>query len=534
MKSMKLAAVVALLVGGTALGQTDTISFELELGGYNEVDSWELWPSVVLPFLPGTPANDQAFDQGDIVTWDVVVYVSGQWLEPGDPPQLRDTNGAANLVFNLELRTWDGAPGDLVPNSVGPVTTRFLSTMNDGDRGNWPGGVPPDPDERAAFCHIYDVDNDATNPPYDQVDAYLPEFNKYGAEIYGSPHNEPPVDLGLLGTGRLWDPAASGGPYLDRAQYPSTKSHGGGRDTQADPPGYKAVGGATSASEGQLVGMGAGYSQFTYGTNTAGVGLEFSFLSCTPDFERGLGFLPVFEGQIDTAGLDGQYCLVLVPGTGNNILRSFCPEPANPGQFAAAATNVAVVNANNCIVFEVVPPAVATYYSVRDHGAKGELYVELDAAATGDASTCEPRQGGVQKIRIEFSGDVSAYYVADQISLTGGISVAGGTEVLIGGTVLEFGVTGTVDASCYGIDITNSIPGADPDYDRTCELRVLAGNTNDGTTTDLVDMADVKSRNGDDPTLPGNARYDVNVGGSIDLVDAALVKSLNGGSLSCP
>jgi hypothetical protein len=40
--------------------------------------------------------------------------------------------------------------------------------------------------------------------------------------------------------------------------------------------------------------------------------------------------------------------------------------------------------------------------------------------------------------------------------------------------------------------------------------------------------------NGADPTLPGNARFDVNVSGTINLIDMALVKSLNGHSASCP
>jgi len=47
-------------------------------------------------------------------------------------------------------------------------------------------------------------------------------------------------------------------------------------------------------------------------------------------------------------------------------------------------------------------------------------------------------------------------------------------------------------------------------------------------------MAQVKSKDGQDPRPDGRARFDVNVDGFVNLTDMSLVKSLDGNGASCP
>ena len=91
---------------------------------------------------------------------------------------------------------------------------------------------------------------------------------------------------------------------------------------------------------------------------------------------------------------------------------------------------------------------------------------------------------------------------------------------------------GLADMSCWKIDLAGNV--ADLTGDTDCMVRGLAGDTNGDQNTNLIDMAQTKSKNGSDPTVPGNAKFDVNVDGNINLIDMALVKSLNGHSASCP
>ena len=70
--------------------------------------------------------------------------------------------------------------------------------------------------------------------------------------------------------------------------------------------------------------------------------------------------------------------------------------------------------------------------------------------------------------------------------------------------------------------------------DNDVHVRVLCGDTNADGDANLTDMAQVKSKNGADPSLAGNARFDVNLDAAINLTDMALLKSLNGGSANCP
>ena len=87
------------------------------------------------------------------------------------------------------------------------------------------------------------------------------------------------------------------------------------------------------------------------------------------------------------------------------------------------------------------------------------------------------------------------------------------------------------DEACYRIDLAGGVVDLAGDTD--CLVRGLVGDTNGDAYTNLTDMSQVKSKDGQ-PAFPDNIRLDVNLDGSVNLTDMSLVKSLDGGSASCP
>lgn len=492
MKRISLAAVVACVIAGTALG-VPQIQYTLELGGDNQVLRWEDgWNP---PFIPGSPADGRtiAYDAGPL-TWDAVVAL----LDPGT------TNGVANLVFSLKLYK-DSTSGDPIAEDV------FYSTMNDGDEG----GLPmDDPLEMADFCHIYDVPCVAN-----------------GQSCTGNgPHDD-----GQGGPGRLFDSANSGGPCLDRAQYPSTISHGGGRNVGGT---YTAVGGATSVPfGGMLVGMGAGYSQFNPvlngGCATAGVGI--SPYATGPQCDRGLGHLPNFEGQIDVSNLNGTYILKLVPGAGNNILRGdfncmYDPAPS----FAVAVAPENVLGDEITFVVEGSVPgpcnaSVTQWASVRNHG--GPSY-GITAAGGPSAQIVETRNGGVQSIVVDFSaamqsnfktiGDIVVTKVWDFYGTGSCFSITGVSWPTASQMVLT--VTGGTHSVACQVDLSNAF-NCTGLVNPTCTFRNCEGNINGDVKTDLTDVSLSKSLAQQGLPASTYPNYDANLDGNINLTDMALIKS---------
>ncbi len=187
--------------------------------------------------------------------------------------------------------------------------------------------------------------------------------------------------------------------------------------------------------------------------------------------------------------------------------------------------------------FWVTPARVTTAWrSVRTHGAGlGELAIELDPSATGISVVSETRRDGVQKIEVDFDEDLTTLVTGTVHAedLTNGGTIAATSQTLINGGLtlaIEFD-PGLPDQACYRIDLGANIPGLIGDT--VCMVKALAGNTNGDNSTDLIDMAQVKSKNGS-PVVGADVKFDVNLDGNIDLIDMALVKSLNGGSVACP
>jgi len=520
----------------TALGQA-TISYELELGGDNSVADWE-WPDEWpihsyknTAFTAGDPADhddpgglvldyDALPATGTVITWDAVVRVTGLQSGSADPPTFPadiESNGATNLVFTIELRSGDDfeQPGSLP--DAGDVV--FHSTINDGDADGFRGSDQgTDPLEMAALCNVFDVGGNGPHP---------------------APHVAPNPTLGK-GPGRASDESTSGGPEMNRVQFPTIGTHGGGRlasgsYTAGDAP----VGGLSDA---QLLGMGCGYPQFNPlmngGAHTAGIGIDPAAYGAV--CYRGLGHLPIFEGQIDVASLgNGVYTLTLsaapddpIPVVGNNIM---------PGSYdcwyggATAFSDPADVVEGDTITFEIRNKVegvnTVAWRSMATHlNSVGELGVPLDA--TDGVATTEPRKDGVTVIEVDFSDPVTDF-TAGQVVITGdpGLSVV--TDSMLDADTMRIELTGTTDMSCYLIDISGSLTVLN---DATCHVATLNGDSFDSKIVDVLDRADVKVSELVADPASAFPRRDPDLSGIIDVLDRAHIKPLEnaGNSVTCP
>ncbi|NLE58373.1 MAG: hypothetical protein GX616_08435, partial [Planctomycetes bacterium] len=165
------------------------------------------------------------------------------------------------------------------------------------------------------------------------------------------------------------------------------------------------------------------------------------------------------------------------------------------------------------------PPAITGWSSIRTHGSAGTLEIPLDP--TDGQVTTECRNEGIKLVAVDFSRDVTAFYAAGQIVVTGGLMVTG--EALTnGGTRLEIRLGGSTDKTCYSINVFNSVAGLSGDAD--CMVGVLIGDANNSRTVNTIDMAMIKSRISQ-PVTAANCRQDVNLSGTINTIDMALTKS---------
>jgi hypothetical protein len=160
------------------------------------------------------------------------------------------------------------------------------------------------------------------------------------------------------------------------------------------------------------------------------------------------------------------------------------------------------------------------------------LPIPLDPAASGDTVRTEPRRDGVRMIEVDFDVDVTPCYTPGQVIVVNGAGLTVASDALVNaGQTLRITFVGSTDETCPTIDISASVNCLTGDAD--CAVKILAGNTNGDDQTNLIDMSQVKSKNGT-PVAGADVRFDVNTDGSIDLIDMSLVKSLGGASASCP
>jgi hypothetical protein len=496
-KQLLVAGIVACLICAPLMAQS-VISYEIHLGGDNHYLAWENFENPA--FTPGTLTDGAVFDCDVIdcttLTWDVTVMVAGLHSTDGF-----DTHGAANLVFDLELQD---NQGQLVEGVI------FHSTINDGELDGLRGSIMDDPLEMAAFCLVFGQDANSA--------------------IAGAGPPDAP--------GRAFDDEASGGPYMRRAQFPTVGTHGGGRIDQA---GNWIHGGTPAAglSNGKLIGMGCGYPQFNAvengGPATAGVGIDpWEFNPSSFSCERGLGYLTIFEGQMDITQLcGGDYTLVLTASAGNNIMPgSYDCQFGTATAFAQPADQVV----GDLLTFTKLgicdpPPQIVAWRSVRDHGPEcGELAIELDPSIESGCPVTEPRQGGIQRIEIDFESDATSFYMPNQAILSGGTASIANEALVNGGTRLVLDIDGSTDQTCYHIDLSPSFYAWEGDMD--CLVATLAGDTNNDCIVSSLDRAQGKAGSG--PYVPDNPRLDVNTDCIVSALDRAFLKAMSGHSVNCP
>jgi hypothetical protein len=533
--AMAVSLTMAIAVQGQPI-----IQYTLELGGDNQAELWksgEFPPPPVPPFLQGRDADGQIFDPSMVstITWDVVVEVLDD-----------DSNGLAALSFSLELYEEDG----MTPVSV----MTYTSTINDGR----PGMLPqPDPLERAAFCHIYDVNGDGLNPPY--VPSPIP----------GGTYNRWPDHLGS-GPGRLFDTIANGGPDLGHAWFPDTADHVGGEWTDGV---YTAGSGSSGVPPHVLAGMGCSYTQFVPGSQVAGVGMNVDYGPPPYSCVRGLGVLPLFEGQIDISMLRCIHILRLVPGEHHAVLRGDfdCTDGAYPIEdFAVPVSPEQVIGDEIRFVVVGCPdPEARKWASLRDHDPRPGVVdlreIVLDPDASGSAVVSETRRNGpaspgdglsgIKMIRVDFRHDVSSRYtpgvVAEDLTRPGQYYAATNEYLVDGGTalIIEFMDSPDIETAnstlprdgCYRIDLNENFWFV---WNGVCMVRSLTGDVAGNAsgfgngTTNTTDAVAIRNAflNGVVPTGE-NVRFDINANGQINQTDASFVRDIafNGGlGASCP
>jgi hypothetical protein len=243
------------------------------------------------------------------------------------------------------------------------------------------------------------------------------------------------------------------------------------------------------------------------------------------------------------------------------------PALAGPG-FYPATLGTKVVSVNppgpsvHTLVQPVSPPRITGWYSVRDHGALGNLAIRLDESATGANVISEPRRNGpsspgdglagIKRIEIDFDRDVSSCYVPGVTIMDAnppGTVYSATSEFLTNGgqtLVAEFvdglGNSTLPDETCYVMDLSTVVTclSGDPD----CGVRALTGDVAGAVsglgngTTNTTDAAATRNAflNGAVP-VGMNTRFDVVPNSQINATDAAFIRdiSFNGGlGVVCP
>jgi hypothetical protein len=176
---------------------------------------------------------------------------------------------------------------------------------------------------------------------------------------------------------------------------------------------------------------------------------------------------------------------------------------------------------------------IVGWRSVRMHdpGAPGDdLSIVLNSDAdggTGNAPTVETREGGIQKIELDFDSAVTLTTTPEV-----GITISAGTDTYAptsvtpvdGDTIaIHFDPGVLLDQKCYTITIgpgtvTQTIAG-----DNDCMIRSLMGDTTGNGAVNLGDVLLTRTK----LTQPAtdNPQHDIDLSGAIDSSDMQQIKS---------
>jgi len=490
-KTLGVVALAVIVAASSAFGEPSKVKYIIQLSGDNHVGN-NGGGLVPMAYTDGTESHVDFPEGTAVINWAVRVEASGDYPADPDPvtQELFPVFGVANAVFDVQLLK-DGVPVAIGAGSSS--TPGFFSSISEaGELNDTPyPGLGPWP-TLAAFTWTYSVSGGGTSAP-----------------------------------GRIFDLPAANGPHLAQRTYPTAAGY-------CLPP--VDTGPCSTADMSLLVGMGAGYTQFSpeadalgLGTFTErpGVGLTgaVGVGGCT-----GLGTAPIAEGQINVTGLGGTYELRVIAGEGNNILRgdrlfgSACATGWGDENFAVKADSVE----NGSITFSLVGPQGCTEAPVmmsavsrRTHGPAGDFDIPL--SLSGSASV-EGRQNGPQMVVVSYDMPIAG---------TPAVTLSAGAlgDVTMDGNELTINMSGVPDMSCLDIAI-NGIACGDGENDAVApEHHVLVtarfADTNNSGTVNSTDVALIRAKSSPDQVDASTFLYDLNANGFVNSTDVALVRSLS-------
>jgi hypothetical protein len=479
-KTLGVVALAVIVAASSAFGEPSKVKYIVQLSGDNHVgnNGGGLTP---MAYTDGTESPVDFPEGTQVINWAVRVEASGDYNE-------YPVIGVANAVFDVQLMK-DGAPVAIGAGSSS-VPGFFSSISEAGELNDTPyPGLGPWP-TLAAFTWTYT-----------------------GV-----------VNAGTTDPGRIFDLPDAGGPHLAQRTYPTAAGY-------CLPP--SGTGPCSTADMSLLVGMGAGYTQFSpefdFGvglstqTERAGVGVSGALNSggCT-----GLGTGPIAEGQINVTGLPGgEYTLMVIAGEGNNVLRddvftgAGCSTGWGDVNFAVKADSVE----NGSITFTLVStgcteaPVMMSAVSRRTHGPAGDFDIPLNLSGT---ATVEGRQNGPQMVVVSYDIPIAG---------TPAVALSAGTlgDVTMDGNELTINMSGVPDMTCLDIAINGIACGEGGAEAPEHHVLVTArfADTNNSGTVNSTDVALIRAKSSPDQVDASTFLYDLNANGFVNSTDVALVRS---------
>ncbi len=263
------------------------------------------------------------------------------------------------------------------------------------------------------------------------------------------------------------------------------------------------------------------------------------FQSLVSDLAINDNGLVVFNPRLASSGAMGLYF-----NDGQQVRRIVGPGDPLFGSIVRDVYFTHALNASNHVAFlyvlendeigiattQIQPeaPALLSAYSVKTHGAAGDLAIHLPL----DGGGSEPRTGGPTRIVVTFDQDVygSGGPILDDVSLSAGIV----DDVTIDGNEVTVDLSGVPDATVLTVTFPGIVNDVGlPSEDELC-IRVLAGDVNGDGLVSVTDMVAVRNML-NQPVTARNCHIDVNADGSVSVTDMVAVRNNLGASVgNCP